>query len=91
VSQRLARVRIAARQHKKEKFTALLHHVDTDLLLEAFWTLKRQAAPGVDGVTWRDYEATLKENLERLHRNVHSGRYRAQPVRRRFIRELTTG
>ena len=85
VSQRLARVRNAAKQRKKEKFTALLHHVDTDLLHEAFWTLKRQAAPGVDGVTWQDYEAKLNENLEQLHRNVRSGRYRAQPVRRRFI------
>ena|ERR1035437_944049 len=85
VSQRLARVRNAAKQHKKEKFTALLHHVDTDLLHEAFWMLKRQAAPGVDGVTWQDYEAKLNENLEQLHRNVHNGRYRAKPVRRRFI------
>jgi RNA-directed DNA polymerase len=85
VSQRLARVRNAAKQHKKGKFTALLHHVDMDLLLEAFWTLKRRAAPGVDGVTWQDYEAKLNENLEQLHRNVHSGTYRAQPVRRRFI------
>ncbi len=85
VFQRLARVRKAAKQRKKEKFTALLHHVDTDLLHEAFWTLKRQAAPGVDGVTWQDYETNLNENLEQLHRNVHSGSYRAQPVRRRFI------
>ena len=85
VSQRLAHVRNAAKQHKKEKFTALLHNVDADLLLESFWALKRQAAPGVDGVTWQDYEANLNENLEMLHCKVHSGKYRAQPVRRRFI------
>ena len=57
VSQRLARVRKAAKQRRKEKFTALLHHVNMDLFHEAFWALKRQAAPGVDGVTWQDYES----------------------------------
>lgn len=60
VSQGLDRVRNAARQRKKEKFTALLHHVTVDLLREAFLALKRRAAPGVDGVTWQDYEANLE-------------------------------
>ena len=59
VSQRLNRVRNAARQRKKEKFTALLHHIDVDLLLESFLALKRHAAAGVDKVTWEDYEAQL--------------------------------
>src|SRR6266705_5200442 len=59
VSQRLDRVRQAARQRKKERFTALFHHLNIDLLRTAFFALKRDAAPGVDGVTWRTYEAGL--------------------------------
>lgn len=85
VSQGLDRVRNAARQRKKEKFTALLHHVTVDLLRESLLALKRRAAPGVDGVTWEDYTAGLESNLLDLHARVHSGRYRALPVRRRFI------
>ncbi len=85
VSQGLDRVRHAARQRKKEKFTALLHHVTVDMLRDAFLALKRRAAPGVDGVTWEDYEAGLEGNLPDLHARVHSGGYRALPVRRRFI------
>ena len=61
VSQALGRVRQAAKERKKERFTALLHHVDVDLLRLSFHALKRQAAPGVDGVTWQDYEADLGE------------------------------
>lgn len=85
VSPGLDRVRHAARQRKKEKFTALLHHVTVDLLRDAFLALKRRAAPGVDGVTWQDYEASLEGNLQDLHARVHRGSYRALPVRRRFI------
>ena len=85
VSQGLDRVRQAARQRKKERFTALMHHVTIDLLRDAFLALKRRAAPGVDGVTWQDYEATLEGNLQALHDRVHRGAYRALPVRRRFI------
>lgn len=85
VSQGLDRVRSAARQRKKEKFTALLHHVTVELLRDAFLALKRRAAPGVDGVTWQDYEANLEGNLKGLHAKVHSGSYRALPVRRRLI------
>jgi retron-type reverse transcriptase len=85
VSQGLDRVRNAARQRKKEKFTALLHHLTIDLMRDAFLALKRHAAPGVDGVTWRDYEVGLEGNLLDLHARVHRGTYRALPVRRRFI------
>jgi retron-type reverse transcriptase len=85
VSQGLDRVRHAARQRKKEQFTALLHHVSIDQLREAFLALKRHAAPGVDGVTWQDYEVQLEDNLQRLHERVHRGSYRTQPVKRRFI------
>jgi hypothetical protein len=63
----LDRVRERARQEKKERFTALLHHVDVDLLRAAFFWLKRDAAPGVDGVTWREYEQNLEARLVDLH------------------------
>lgn len=85
VSPGLERVRQAARQRRKEKFTALLHHISVDLLRDAFLSLKRRAAPGVDGITWQDYEANLGGNLQELHRCVHRGSYRAMPVKRRFI------
>src|SRR5689334_4571819 len=70
MSQSLDRVRQAARLRKKERFTALFHHINVDTLRTAFYALKRKAAPGVDGVTWRDYEADLKPRLEDLHRRV---------------------
>src|SRR6266513_2793032 len=70
VSQGLERVRQAARQRKKERFTALLHHVTVDLLREAFYALKRKAAPGVDGLRWQDYEAGLEDNLRSFFDSV---------------------
>ena len=85
VSQALERVRQAARYRKKDKFTALLHHVNVDLMREAFFALKRTAAPGVDGVTWADYETDLEPRLADLHDRVCRGAYRAQPSRRRYI------
>ena len=85
VSQALERVRQAARQRKKERFTALLHHVNPDTLRTAFFALKRDAAPGVDGMTWQDYEADLDRKIEDLHARVHRGAYRAQPSRRTYI------
>lgn len=81
----LLAVRQAARRDRRVKFTNLLHHVTVELLRESFYTLKRDAACGVDGVSWRDYEQDLQEKLKALHDKVHSGRYRAKPVRRVFI------
>src|SRR5215218_170209 len=85
VSQALERIRQAARQRKKEKFTALFHHVSIDHLAEAFSELKVNAAAGVDGLTCRDYEQHLERNLEDLHARVHRGAYRALPSRRVYI------
>ena len=85
VTQALSRVRQAARQRKKEQFTALLHHITIDTLRVAFYALKRKAAPGVDGVTWQDYEADLEPRLADLHDQVHRGAYRPQPSRRTYI------
>jgi group II intron reverse transcriptase/maturase len=85
VSPGLERVRQVAKGLKKEKFTALLHHVDTALLRTAYLALKREAAPGVDGVTWGDYGEDLERKLVDLHGRIHRGAYRAQPSRRKFI------
>src|SRR6476659_135950 len=85
VSQALRHIRQAARQRKKDKFTALFHHVSTDHLEEAFFELKENAAPGADGLTCRDYEQHLERNLEDLHARVHRGAYRALPSRRVYI------
>jgi group II intron reverse transcriptase/maturase len=85
VTHALDRVRQAARQRKKEKFTALFHHLSIDLLREAFLALKRDAAPGVDDLTWRTYAADLERNLIDLHARVHRGAYRALPSRRTYI------
>jgi len=85
VSQALERVRTAARQRKKEKFTALLHHISAGTLEVAFCALKRKAAPGVDGVTWQEYEADLEPRLIDLHGRIHRGAYRPQPSRRTYI------
>jgi len=85
VTQALERVRQAARQRKKERFTALLHHISIDCLRMAFFALKRDAASGVDGLTWPTYEADLDRNLTDLHERVHRGAYRALPSRRTYI------
>src|SRR5256886_12696080 len=85
VSQALERVRQTARQRKKERFTALLHHISIDCLRTAFFALKRDAASGVDGLTWPTYEADLDRNLTDLHERVHRGAYRTLPSRRTYI------
>jgi RNA-directed DNA polymerase len=82
----LERVRQAARRDKKMRFTALLHHVyDVARLRAAFLALKRDAAPGVDGETWRHYEQALEANLQDLSKRLKEGAYRAKPVRRVYI------
>jgi RNA-directed DNA polymerase len=85
VPQALERIRRVARERKKERFTALFHHISIDLLEEAFYELKTDAAPGVDRLTWKDYETDLERNLEDLHNRVQSGAYRARPSRRVYI------
>src|SRR5438067_3097679 len=75
----------SSKERKKEKFTSLFHHISIDLLDEAFFELKENAAPGVDGLTWKDYEQDLERNLEDLHARVHRGAYRALPSRRTYI------
>jgi RNA-directed DNA polymerase len=85
VSQGLRGVRQVAKARKQERFTALLHHLTVALLRDSFYALKRQAAPGVDGVTWQEYETGLAGRLADLHGRVHRGAYRAQPSRRVYI------
>ena len=67
------------------KFTALLHHVTPEALRAAFYAIAKNAAAGIDGITWRDYEADLERKLADLHDRVHSGAYRATPSRRVYI------
>jgi RNA-directed DNA polymerase len=85
VSQALERIRHAARQRKKEKFTTLFHHLTIEQLEAAFDDLKQDAAAGVDGVTWKQYDADLDCNLKDLHARLHRGAYRALPSRRVYI------
>ncbi len=85
VSQALERIRKVAKERKKEKFTALFHHISIELLEEAYFELKEDAAPGVDRLTWMDYEADLERKLEDLHDRVQRGAYRALPSRRVYI------
>jgi group II intron reverse transcriptase/maturase len=79
------RVREVARRDRRARFTSLMHHVTVDLLRESFFRLKRNAVPGVDGVTWREYEEHLEDRLLDLHARVHRGSYRAQPSKRTYI------
>src|ERR1700683_4142939 len=85
VSQGLSGVRQVARERREERFTALLHHVSVDLLRDSFYALQRRAAPGVDGVRWKEYEAGLEGRLADLHSRIHRGTYRAQASRRVYI------
>ena len=82
----LERVRQAAKRDRKLRFTALLHYVyNPEMLREAYFSLKREAAPGVDRVTWRQYGEALEDNLQDLSERLKRGAYRAKPVRRVFI------
>ena len=85
VSQGLHGVREAARRDKGLRFTTLLHHVNEKLLLDSFFQLKKGAAPGVDRVTWQDYEQGVEDRIKDLHGRVHRNGYRAQPSRRVYI------
>jgi retron-type reverse transcriptase len=85
VTQALDRIRRTARERKKERFTALLHHISPELLEAAFYALKEHAAAGLDGLSWQDYEQHLEGNLADLHARVHRGAYRPLPARRVYI------
>jgi retron-type reverse transcriptase len=85
VFQRLERVREAARLRNKEKFTALMHLVDVELLRQSYFWLQKNAAAGVDGMTWSQYGQGLEERLADLHCRLHRDAYRAMPSRRRYI------
>jgi RNA-directed DNA polymerase len=78
-------VREAAKKDRTVRFTALLHHITVERLRDSFHALKRQAAPGVDGMTWRDYGEGLVGRLHDLHERIHRGTYRAQPSKRTYI------
>jgi len=85
VSIGLQGVREVARRDRRARFTSLLHHVTVDLLRSSFYSLERDAAPGVDGRSWHEYEGDLEPQLRELHDRVHRGTYRAQPSKRTYI------
>jgi RNA-directed DNA polymerase len=85
VPSELDRVRQLARRDREVQFTALLHHVTVERLRDAYRAIRPDAAPGVDGVRWRDYGLDLEANLRDLHDRVHRGAYRASPTRRAYI------
>jgi hypothetical protein len=85
VEQALERIRKVARERKKERFTALFHHISIELLEQSFFELEENAAPGVDRLTWADYEADLECKLEDLRDRVQRGAYRPLPSRRVYI------
>ena len=86
VQSALGRIRQAAVKDKQARFTSLMHHIcNLSMLREAYYGLKRDAAPGVDGKTWRQYGEQLESNLEELSARLRRGAYRAKPVRRVFI------
>jgi RNA-directed DNA polymerase len=85
VSSGLDRVRQRARHDRDARFTALLHHVSVDRLRQAYRAIRPEAAPGVDGVSWREYGQDLEANLQDLHARVQRGAYRASPARRVYI------
>ena len=89
MSQGLDGVRKVAKERKQERFTALLHHLNVDLLRDSFYALQRKASPGVDGVTWQEYETGLEDRLVDLHNRVHRRWLRFNPVRVRA--DLLTG
>jgi RNA-directed DNA polymerase len=78
-------VSTAAEPNRQDKLTALLHHIDIDVLRASFFGLKKTAAPGVDEMTWTEYAKHLEANLLDLHARVHTGAYRALPSRRKYI------
>jgi RNA-directed DNA polymerase len=85
VSQAQARIREAVTRNRQDKLTALLHHINMDVLRASFFGLKKTAAPGVDEMTWIEYAEHLEENLVDLHARVHTGAYRALPSLRKYI------
>ena len=78
-------VRAAAQKDKKLRFTSLLHHITPELLRASFFDLKKQAAPGIDGETWRDYAVDFERRIDDLHGRIHRGAYRAKPSKRSYI------
>src|SRR6266849_6913532 len=83
VQSALGRIRQAAVKDKRQRFTSLMHHIyNLSMLREAYYGLKRDAAPGVDGETWREYGEDLESNLEELSGLLRRGAYRARAVRR---------
>jgi RNA-directed DNA polymerase len=81
----LSRVRQRAKADRQARFDNLFSHLTPELLRDSYQRLKRDAAPGVDGVTWEAYKPTLTTSIAALHERLHSGRYRVEPTRRSYL------
>jgi RNA-directed DNA polymerase len=81
----LSEIRKAAERDREIRFTSLMHHITVDLLWDACKALKRNAAPGIDDMTWKEYEEVMEEKIPDLHRRLHSGTYRAKPSKRIYL------
>jgi len=81
----LDRIREAAKRDKSKRFTALMHHITTELLRDSYHSLKKDAVPGVDEVRWKEYGEELENRLESLHERIHKGTYRDRPSKRIYI------
>ena len=85
MSTELTRIAELAKKNKKLKFLSIAHQLTVEAMERAFFSLKKEAGAGVDGITYAQYEADVRGNLNRLHERLKSGRYRAQPLRRSYI------
>jgi retron-type reverse transcriptase len=74
-----------ARRSKDVQFTALMHHINVDLLRQSYYALKRNSAPGIDGMTWKKYGEAIEESLQSLNNKIHRGTYRPRPAKRTMI------
>jgi len=81
----LGRIREAAKRNPQLQFTNLMHHINKETLYKSYWSLKRNAASGIDEMTWSEYGQGLEKRILKLYDNVQSGRYRAKPSLRTWI------
>ena len=87
VSTKLERIAEQAREYPEMVFTTLVHLIDVDFLREAFRRTRKDAAPGIDGITAMMYAENLEENLQDLHERLVNNEYRATPVKRIWLDE----
>ncbi len=85
ISTKLRQIAEQAKCYPDRVFTSLCHYMDVAFLEEAYWRLKRDSAPGLSGITFKDYGKQLDENLQALHARLKTGHYEASPIKRVWI------